>query len=130
MYPRRFLLLSPCKVTHGLMVTYLEGDVVLERNNYWSSTFNKQMATNWSEIDRSRIQSLKLFWKGAIRVSLEGPELIPDQWIFSHTGTTSLKSPGVQILSRNIGYIKGDKKVLYRVSEETGEVSFEESLTA
>jgi len=112
-----------------LIVHYEDGSEILEKNNFWSTKQNKRLATNWSEIPRKGISSLELFWKGISSIEIKKSEVQPEEWFFSHTGMIDLSTGSDQpvTLSRNIGFIKDGVKNIYRVSEETGSVSFESS---
>lgn len=98
-----------------------------EKNNFWSERHQKVSATNWLDIDKDRIKTLQLFWKGKVRVSLCKEDCSPEKWWFSHTG--SLQTSGdsrVVIVSRNIGYIREGRRYIYRVLEESGALMFDE----
>jgi len=114
-------------IKHGFLVTYEDGTEVQEKNNFWSERHQKVSATNWLDIDKDRIKTLQLFWKGKVRVSLCKEDCSPEKWWFSHTG--SLQTSGdsrVVIVSRNIGYIREGRRYIYRVMEESGALMFDE----
>jgi len=117
------------KKEHGLKVVLLGGDVVWEKNNYWSDKFNRVLATNWSEIDKAQIKSLSLYWKGKLLICLDKDEVLPDTWLFSHTGMLQTgHSQNVQVLSRNIGFEKNGSRYLFKVIEESGSLITENSI--
>jgi hypothetical protein len=111
---------------HGLKVTLLGGKVVWEKNNYWSDKQRKILATNWSEIDKDKIEAMALYWKGRLALYLTKAEHLPDKWVFSHTGMLQTGvSQNVQIVSRNIGFERGGIRYMFRVSEADGRLSSE-----
>lgn len=118
---------NPRATWHGLVVHYEDGSEVLEKNNYWSTKHSKILATNWSEIVKKGISALELYWQGSSALLLNKKDLLPDEWVFSHTGMVDLSTGSDKpiTLSRNIGFIKNGIKNLYRVSEKTGGVTFE-----
>jgi hypothetical protein len=95
-----------------------DGDIVLERNGYWSAELGRECATNWHEVPKDKVDALALLWKGRIVAFIErSPETV--SWVFSHTGSMDT-SGSVKILSRNIGCSKGASKDWIRVFEDTG----------
>ena len=115
---------------HGLVAHLMDGSSVLEKNNYYSDTLQKRLATNWAEIPKDLIAALELLWKGTSILKLRAQD-IPDggidSWCFSHTGAIDLANGNNTpiIVSRNIGYEKDGIVTMYRVNEETGTLSFD-----
>jgi len=113
----------------GFVVTYLDGKKVLQKENYFSKKLNKKCATNWSEIDKSKITSLELFWKGESKVKIDQcpssthkETLTAKDWFFSHRGYLDMGTQKIKIISRNIGYIEDNILYITTVQEDTGEI--------
>jgi hypothetical protein len=128
--PLREELLKRKESFTGFLVTYADGSKVYEKENYFSKRLNKKCATNWSEIDRSKISSLELLWNGANKaiinkVSTSDPEirLEAKDWFFSHRGYLDMGTRKIKIISRNIGYIKDNILYITSIVEDTGEIT-------
>jgi len=91
----------------GFVAVYDDGTRVPERENYHSEKLRKKMATNWLEIDKARLVSLELFWRGRKMSSiskLDHPDITPTDWFFSHTGCLDISTHAIHVVARNIGY--------------------------
>lgn len=120
---------NPLETFHGLVVYYEDGTYLLEKNHYFCPRQNKNLATNWSEIPKSNIESLELRWEGSPVIKLEAIDIEGSyEWLFSHTGCVDMSTGSTKprVLSRNIGYIQDGVKKIYRVDEKTGMLNFEE----
>jgi len=94
----------------GFVAIYDDGTRVLERENYHSEKLRKKMATNWLEIDRARLASLELYWRGQMMSSIgkaDHPDISPPDWFFSHTGCLDVSTHSIRVVARNIGYKDG-----------------------
>lgn len=113
----------------GFVVTYATGEKVYEKENYFSKKLNKKCATNWAEIDKSRVSSIELLWNGESKVKLnKAPddihkrELTAKDWFFSHKGYLDMGTKKIKLLARNIGYIEDSILHITSVAEDTGEI--------
>lgn len=115
----------------GFIVTYENGSKIYEKNDYFSKMLNKKCATNWAEIDKSKIASLELHWEGVCKATINkapspdthSNELTAKDWFFSHRGYLDMGVRKVVILSRNIGYVENGILYLISVIQKTGEVT-------
>lgn len=122
-------LLKRDKDITGFVVIYVDGTKIVEKENYFSRKLNKKCATNWAEIDKSKIASLQLYWRGELKETIQktpsdthSNELEAIDWFFSHKGYMDMASRSVKIISRNIGYIQDNIIHITSVMEETGEL--------
>lgn len=122
-------LLKRDKDITGFVVIYADGTKIVEKENYFSRKLNKKCATNWAEIDKSKIASLQLYWRGELKETIQktpsdthSNELEAIDWFFSHKGYMDMASRSVKIISRNIGYIQDNIIHITSVMEETGEL--------
>jgi len=112
----------------GFVAFYKDGNEVREKNNYFSSKTKRKKATNWHEVDKDKIVALEIFWKGQPKIRIDKddhPDLKPSDWFFSHFGCLDMNTHETKVISRNIGFIKGDILTVYCVVEETGVVKVE-----
>lgn len=114
----------------GFVVIYDNGSKVYEKENYFSKKLNKKCATNWTEIDKSKISTIELHWKGSCKATLsKGPSdthkkaLEAKDWFFSHGGYLDMGTQKVIVISRNIGFIEDNILYITSVEEKTGKVS-------
>lgn len=128
--PLREELLKRKESFTGFVITYSDGSKVYEKENYFSKRLNKKCATNWAEIDKSRISSLELFWNGTSKaivhkVNTDDPEikLEAKDWFFSHRGYLDMGTRKIKVISRNIGYIKDNILYITSIAEDTGEIT-------
>ena len=102
---------------------------VLEEENFFSIKLNKKCSSNWSEIDKSTINSLELFWCGTPKVKIERSsssthkyDLTAKDWFFSQKGCIDMGTQEVKIISRNIGYKEEGLLHIFSILEGTGEL--------
>lgn len=122
-------LLKRDKDITGFVVTYEDGTRIVEKENYFSKRLDKKCATNWAEIDKSKIASLQLYWRGELMETIQkspsethSNELEAKDWFFSHKGYMDMASRSVKIISRNIGYTENNIIHITSVMEDTGEI--------
>lgn len=113
----------------GFVVTYEDGTKIIEKENYFSKKLNKKCATNWAEIDKSKIASLQIYWRGELMETIQKSpsdthtnELEANDWFFSHKGYMDMASRSVKIISRNIGFIENNILHITSIMEDTGEI--------
>jgi hypothetical protein len=113
----------------GFIVTYHNGSTIFEKLDYFSKKLNKKCATNWAEIDKGKISSIELLWKGDRKAIIsKSPsdihkyELNAGDWFFSHKGYLDMGTRKIVIISRNIGYIEDNILYIISVMENSGEV--------
>lgn len=113
----------------GFVVIYGDGSKIYEKENYFSKKLNKKCATNWAEIDKSKISSLQIYWRGELKETIQkapsdthAKELGANDWFFSHKGYMDMATRKVKVISRNIGFIENNILYIISVMEETGEV--------
>jgi len=107
----------------GFIAYYDNGKVVKEKELFYSTILKRNLATNWAEIKKERLNKLELHWNGNFKVSVskeEFPFINPEDWFFSHSGAMDLKNRKVQVVSRNIGYKKDGILQIFSVYEVTG----------
>lgn len=107
----------------GFVATYDSSRVIYEKENYFSKKLNKQCATNWQEIDKSKLTELNLLWNGEVKASItldEFDHIKPEDWYFSHSGYFDMGSNKIVVVSRNIGYRKDGVLNIFSVAEDTG----------
>jgi len=106
----------------GFIAHYDNGRSIKERENFYSSKLKKKCATNWQEIDRTRLVALELVWHGQSKATVQKPPdpFTPDQWFFSHSGCMNMNSRKIIVVSRNIGYVKDGIVHITSVMEDTG----------
>ena len=114
----------------GFLVTYENGSKIYEKENYYSKKLNKKCATNWPEIDKSKISSLELLWRGESKVTitrspseLHKKELSAKDWFFSQRAYFDMTNRKTILISRNIGYVEDDIIHITSIMEKTGEIS-------
>lgn len=114
----------------GFVVTYADGTRIFEKENYVSKKLNRSCATNWAEIDKSKIAYLQLYWKGELKETIQkspddthSKELTAKDWFFSHRGYLDMGTRKVIIISRNIGYIEEGIIKITSIFEKNGEKS-------
>ena len=114
----------------GFLITYESGSKIYEKENYFSKKLNKKCATNWAEIDKSKISSLELLWNGESKAiihkkasDVHTKDLGASDWYFSHKAYLNMGDRKVVIISRNIGYIEDNILHITSVQEKTGEIS-------
>lgn len=113
----------------GFVATYEDGTKIIEKENYFSKKLNKKCATNWAEIDKSKIASLQIYWRGELMETIQKSpsdthtnELEANDWFFSHKGYMDMASRSVKIISRNIGFIENNILHITSIMEDTGEI--------
>lgn len=107
----------------GFIAHYGPKKKILEKENYFSKKLGHNKATNWSEIDKDKMTALELIWHDKSKIKIdkkEYPHIKPDDWFFSQHATFDMESQSIVVVSRNIGYKKGDIIQIYTVEEETG----------
>lgn len=107
----------------GFLAYYSRDILVKEKENYFSKKLNKNCATNWSEIDKTRLVALELLWHGQSKIKIDKkdyPHIKPEDWFFTHSGMYNMKSRNITVISRNIGFKKDNITQVYSVDEETG----------
>lgn len=113
----------------GFLITYDNGSTIFEKLDYFSKKLKKKCATNWAEIDKSKISSMELLWKGCRKAiitkvpsEIHKHELTARDWFFSHKGYLDMGTRKIVIISRNIGYIEDNILYIISVMENSGEV--------
>lgn len=107
----------------GFLAYYSDDLIVKEKENYFSKKLNKNCATNWAEIDKTRLVALELLWLGQSKIKIdkkEYPFIKPEDWFFTHSGMYNMKNRNITVISRNIGFKKDNITQVYSVDEETG----------
>lgn len=111
----------------GFVAHYENGRKLYEKENYFSKKLNKKCATNWAEIDKSRLVKLELFWNGDLKAAvskkpLKGKplELSASDWFFSQKGYIDMGTKKMLVIARNIGYIEDGIAHITSVVEQTG----------
>jgi hypothetical protein len=114
----------------GFVVTYDNGNKIYEIEDYFSKKLNKKCATNWAEVDKSKITLLQLYWKGVLKETIHKTpddihknELIAKNWFFSQKGYLDMGTRKIVVIARNIGYIEGDILHITSIIELTGEIN-------
>jgi hypothetical protein len=116
------LLKEDIKFT-GFRAYYSKEIFVKEKENYFSKKLKKNCATNWAEIDKTRLVALELLWHGQSKIKIdkkEYPHIKSEDWFFTHSGIYNMKNRSITIISRNIGFKKDNIIQVYSVEEETG----------
>ena len=113
----------------GFVANYSNGAKVYEREDYFSKKLKKNCATNWVEIDKDKLSSLELVWKGVTKVKIDKAPcsvhkdlLRAEDWFFSQNGYMDMGTRKIVVLSRNIGFIEGNHIYITSVFEETGDI--------
>jgi len=116
----------------GFIAHYNNGTSIKEKENFFSKKLNKQCATNWAEINKEKLISMELYWKGEFKAKiLKIPEkkddvpytiLNPDQWFFSHSGYMDMNTRTIKVVSRNIGYVYNGIIYITSVNENVGNI--------
>jgi hypothetical protein len=126
---RREDLLKHNEPLTGFVVIYDKGNKIYEKENYFSKRLNKKCATNWAEIDKNKISSLELHWRGDCKATIykvssdtHSNILEAKDWFFSHRGYLNMGTRKIVIITRNIGYIENNILHITSVVEETGEI--------
>jgi hypothetical protein len=107
----------------GFLAKYKDGTTLEQKTFYFDEALNKECATNWHDVDKSKLSSLELFWKGSYKISVDladNPEMLPEDWFFSCTGTADISGSNPKIIARNIGFRKNGVLLVFTVDEETG----------
>lgn len=114
----------------GFIAHYDGGRVIKEKENFFSKKLNKKCATNWAEINKKKLKTLELSWKGIIKARIDRDpanksdapykHLTPDQWFFSQSGFLDLSTKKVVVVSRNIGYVLDGIIHITSVNEDNG----------
>lgn len=113
----------------GFIAYYEDGRAIKEKENFFSKKLKKQCATSWAEINKKKLKTMTLYWKGQLKASIErDPQdkgapythLNPDQWFFSQSGYLDLSTRKVAVVSRNIGYILNGIIHITSVNEQNG----------
>jgi len=124
------VLLGRPDIFTGFIVIYDNGARVYEKENYFSKKLNKKCATNWAEIDKSKISSIELHWKGELKAFIDKApsdshknELNANDWFFSHRGYLDMGTRKVNVIARNIGFIEDGMVHIITVIETSGETS-------
>lgn len=107
----------------GFVAHYNNDILVKEKENYFSKKLNKNCATNWAEIDKTRLVALELLWQGQSKIKIDKkdyPHIKPEDWFFTHSGMYNMKNRNISVISRNIGFKKDNITQVYSVDEETG----------
>ena len=110
----------------GFIAYYEDGKSVKEKENYFSKTLKKNCATNWAEINKEKLVALELFWRGQSIIKIdksEHPEITPNDWFFTQSAIFEMKNRKLTILSRNIGYKKGNILQIFSVEETSGRLT-------
>jgi hypothetical protein len=55
----------------GFVARYKNGATIYEKEDYFSKKLNKKCATNWEEVDKSKLASLELLWKGQSKIKID-----------------------------------------------------------
>jgi len=128
--PLRGELFGKSDTFTGFVVTYDNGAKIYQKENYFSKKLNKKCATNWSEIDKSKISSIELYWKGESKARIDKApsnfhkkELTAKDWFFSHRGYLDMGTRKIIVIARNIGFIEDNILHLITVIEHSGEIS-------
>jgi hypothetical protein len=107
----------------GFIAYYKDGRSVQEKENYFSKKLKKICATNWAEIDKEKLVALELLWRGQSIIKInktDCPGMTPNDWFFTQSAIFEMKNRKLTILSRNIGYKKGNTTQIYSVEESSG----------
>jgi hypothetical protein len=127
--PLREELLRHSESFTGFIVKYDNGNKIYEKENYFSKKLNKKCATNWAEIDKSKISSLEIHWRGTCMATIykvssdtHSNILEAKDWFFSHRGYLDMGTRKIIIIARNIGYIENNILHITSVVEDTGEI--------
>ncbi len=111
----------------GLLAYYDNGKIIKERENYFSTKLNKECATNWGEIDKSKLVALELVWQGSSKIRIDKTPadkshhiLEPSDWFFSQNGYSDMGSRSISVVARNIGYVENSILTIFKVLEESG----------
>jgi hypothetical protein len=107
----------------GFVAYYSAKKAVLEKENYLDKKTGQKKATNWSEIDKSKLNALELLWRGESKIKIDKkdhPHIGPDDWFFTHTAYFDMAKQRITIVGRNIGYRKNGILQVYTVVEDTG----------
>jgi hypothetical protein len=106
----------------GFVVTYEDGTQVFERD-YYKDNKGQRKATNWSEIDQTKIDTIELYWMGDSKVSLTRKEIDMEEWYFTCSGVADVANPDrPKVIARNIGYKSKGLLYLFTVEESSGTV--------
>jgi hypothetical protein len=106
----------------GFIAHYGPKKTVLEMENYTNKDGQKK-ATNWSELDKTKMTALELVWHGSSKVTIdkkEYPHIGADDWFFTQTAFFDMKEQKIKVVGRNIGYKKGGIIQVFTVEEQTG----------
>ena len=107
----------------GFIAHYKDGRKVREKEDYFNKKLNKKCATNWAEINKDLLVAIELLWDGKSRIKItkeEYPHINSKDWLFFQTGYFDLKSKGVTVLGRSIGFIKDDMENIFSIDETNG----------
>ena len=113
----------------GFVARYKNGATVYEKEDYFNKKLSKKCATNWGEVDKNKLVSLELLWKGQSKVKIEKAscsihknELNPEDWFFSQNGYMNLGNRKIVVLARNIGFIEEGHIYITSVIESSGNI--------
>jgi hypothetical protein len=116
----------------GFIAYYANGRLIKERESFFSKKLNKDLATNWAEIDKEQLISLELVWRDEPKARIDkkpsssgfnkSKEIAPANWFFSQKGYMNMGTRKIQVVARNIGYIDDGIINIISVVEETGVV--------
>lgn len=107
----------------GFIAHYGDKKTVHQKENYIDKKTGQKKATNWSEIDKTKLTALELVWRGESKIKIDKrdyPHIGPDDWFFTHTANFDMAKQRVAVVGRNIGYKKDGVLQVYTVVEETG----------
>jgi hypothetical protein len=114
----------------GFVAHFSNGKSVKEREFFFSKKLNKNLATNWAELDKNLLIRLDLIWNDQLKAQIDkvptpssfnkGKALSPGDWFFSQKGYLDMGTRKIKVISRNIGYIEDGILNIISVQEETG----------
>ena len=96
---------------------------------FYSKKLKKKCGTNWAEIDKEKLFSLELVWKGQTKIKIEKPscsvhknDLNPEDWFFSQNGYMDMGTRKIIVLARNIGFKEDGHIFITSVFEKSGDI--------
>lgn len=107
----------------GFVAHYGSKKTVLEKEDYLDKKTGQKKATNWSEIDKSKLTALELMWRGESKIKIDKkdyPHIGPGDWFFTQTAYFDMTKQKIIVVGRNIGYKKDGVLQVYTVIEENG----------
>ena len=125
--------ISKLKAFTGFIAYYDNGKVIKERESFFSKILNKNCATNWAELDKSKLIALELHWNNELKVRIDKnphPDnfnkttiITPERWLFSQKGYLDISSKKIVVIARCIGFIEDGIANITSVAEDTGIIS-------